>query len=202
VTLEIEVLNIGSLAGPANLSVRSVTNNGNPILEGTVVSEEIGMDQSMWVTIKLEEFRDATTGMYYIVDDNTCTSDCTSLYNGKNSGDTFNVKVAGDSSSGIPTLLIVIILIGVIGVLAVVVVVISRRESSGGDMFDEDGFEFEEEKSYAEVPYRTSPVSGADVTPQMADAMGRFPQWTQEDIQGYFDQGWDVDSLQEWIDGQ
>jgi hypothetical protein len=202
VTLEIEVLNIGSLAGPANLSVRSVTNNGNPILEGTVVSEEIGMDQSMWVTIKLEEFRDATTGMYYIVDDNTCTSDCTSLYNGKNSGDTFNVKVAGDSSSGIPTLLIVIILIGVIGVLAVVVVVISRRESSGGDLFDEDGFEFEEEKSYAEVPYRTSPVSGADVTPQMADAMGRFPQWTQEDIQGYFDQGWDVDSLQEWIDGQ
>ena len=202
VTLEIEVLNIGSLAGPANLSVRSVTNNGNPILEGTVVSEEIGMDQSMWVSIKLEEFRDATTGMYYIVDDNTCTSDCTSLYNGKNSGDTFNVKVAGDSSSGIPTLLIVIILIGVIGVLAVVVVVISRRESSGGDMFDEDGFEFEEEKSYAEVPYRTSPVSGADVTPQMADAMGRFPQWTQEDIQGYFDQGWDVDSLQEWIDGQ
>lgn len=201
VTVEIEVLNIGSLAGPANLSIRSVTNNGNPILEGTVVSEEIGMDQSMWVSIKLEEFRDATTGMYYIVDDNTCISDCTSLYNGKNSGDTFNVKVGDDSGSGGSTLLIVVILVGLIGVLAVVVVVLSRREGSGGDFFD-DEFEFEEEKSYAEVPYRTAPVASAEVTPQMADAMTRFPQWTQEDIQGYFDQGWDVDSLQEWIDGQ
>lgn len=202
VTLEIEVLNIGSLAGPANLSIRSVTNNGNPILEGTVVSEEIGIDQSMWVSIKLEEFRDATTGMYYLVDDNTCTSDCTPLYDGKASGNTFNVKVASDSGSGISPLLIVVILVGVIGVLAVIVVVLSRREGSGGDLFDDDEFEFEEEKSYAEVPYRTSPVQSAEVTPQMADAMARFPQWTQEDIQGYFDQGWDIESLQEWIDGQ
>jgi hypothetical protein len=202
VTLEIEVLNIGSLAGPANLSIRSVTNNGNPILEGTVVSEEIGMDQSMWVSIKLEEFRDATTGMYYIVDDNTCTAECSPLYNGKDSGDTFNVKVASDSSSGMSTLLIVVILVGVIGVLAVIVVVLSRREGSSGDLYDDEEFEFVEEKSYAEVPYRTSPVQSADVTPQMADAMARFPQWTQEDIQGYFDQGWDLDSLQEWVDGQ
>ena len=202
VTVEIEVLNIGSLAGPANLSIRSVTNNGNPILEGTVVSEDIGIDQSMWVSIKLEEFRDATTGMYYIVDDNTCISDCSPLYNGKNSGDTFNVKVGDDSSSGGSTLLIVIILVGLIGVLAVVVVVLSRRQGAGGDFFEDDEFEFEEEKSYAEVPYRTAPVQSADVTPQMAEAMARFPQWSQEDIQGYFDQGWDIESLQEWIDGQ
>ena len=45
VTVEIEVLNVGSLAGSANLSVRSVTNNGIPVLEGTVVSEEIPIDQ-------------------------------------------------------------------------------------------------------------------------------------------------------------
>jgi hypothetical protein len=100
------------------------------------------------------------------------------------------------------TLLIVVILVGVIGVLAVIVVVLSRREGSSGDLYDDEEFEFVEEKSYAEVPYRTSPVQSADVTPQMADAMARFPQWTQEDIQGYFDQGWDLDSLQEWVDGQ
>ena len=199
VTVEIEVLNIGSLAGSANLSIRSVTNNGNPILEGTVVSEVIGMDQSMWVSIKLEEFRDATTGMYYIVDDNECTSDCTPLYNGKESGNTFNVKVDGESGSGIPTLLIVVILIGVIGVLAVIVVVLSRREGSTEDFFDDDEYGYEDSKSYAEIPTQ---ASSADVTPQMADAMARFPQWNQEDIQGYFDQGWDVESLQEWIDGQ
>jgi hypothetical protein len=100
------------------------------------------------------------------------------------------------------TLLIVVILVGVIGVLAVIGVVLSRREGSSGDLYDDEEFEFVEEKSYAEVPYRTSPVQSADVTPQMADAMARFPQWTQEDIQGYFDQGWDLDSLQEWVDGQ
>ena len=36
-------------------------------------------------------------------------------------------------------------------------------------------------KVLAEIP--------ADVDPEMARAMQTFPQWTQEEIQGYFDQG-------------
>jgi hypothetical protein len=36
----------------------------------------------------------------------------------------------------------------------------------------------------------------------MADAMTKFPQWTQEEIQGYFDQGWSVDALREWVNSQ
>ena len=201
VTVEIEVLNVGSLAGSANLSVRSVTNNGIPVLEGTVVSEEIEIDQSMWVSIKLEEFRDATTGMYYLVDDNECTDDdCTPLYNGNTRGDTFNVKVAGDSESGGSTLLIVIILIGVIAILGIVVVVISRRDNSSSDYFD-DEYDDEDDKAYAELPGQTS-APAAYISPEMVEAMQRFPQWSQEDIQGYFDQGWDINSLQEWIDSQ
>ena len=201
VTVEIEVLNVGSLAGSANLSIRSVTNNGIPVLEGTVVSEEIQIDQSMWVSIKLEEFRDATTGMYYLVDDNECNDDdCTPLYNGNTRGETFNVKVAGDSESGGSTLLIVIILIGVIAILGIVVVVISRRDNTSSDYFD-DEYDDEDDKAYAELPRQTS-APAAYISPEMVEAMQRFPQWSQEDIQGYFDQGWDINSLQEWVDSQ
>ena len=172
------------------------------ILEGTVVSEEIPIDQSMWVSIKLEEFRDATTGMYYLVDDNDCTDDdCTPLYNGNTRGDTFNVKVAGDSDSGVSTLLIVVILIGVIAILGIVVVVISRRDNISSDYFDDDDEYEDDDKAYAELPGQSS-APAAYISPEMVEAMQRFPQWSQEDIQGYFDQGWDVNSLQEWIDSQ
>jgi hypothetical protein len=199
ITIEIEVLNIGSLSGSANLSIRSVTNNGIPVLEGVVTSGEIGIDQSMWVTIELEEFRDATTGMYYIVDDNECLNNCVPLYDGKNNGDTFNVKVSSDSSSSSTTLLIVVLLIGVIGILAVVVVVLSRRKGSDDDYFED---EYGEDKTYAELPGQSTSAPAAYVSPEMIEAMESFPQWSQEDIQGYFDQGWDLASLQEWIDGQ
>jgi len=32
--------------------------------------------------------------------------------------------------------------------------------------------------------------------------METFPQWTQDQIQGYFDQGWDIESLLEWVNSQ
>ena len=51
-----------------------------------------------------------------------------------------------------------------------------------------------ESKVLAEIP--------ADVDPEMARAMQTFPQWTQEEIQGYFDQGWTVESLQDWVNNQ
>jgi len=33
----------------------------------------------------------------------------------------------------------------------------------------------------------------------MAAAMAEFPQWDQATIQGYFDQGWDIESLKDWV---
>ena len=53
---------------------------------------------------------------------------------------------------------------------------------------------YTESKVLAEIP--------ADVDPEMARAMQTFPQWTQEEIQGYFDQGWTVESLQDWVNNQ
>ena len=68
----------------------------------------------MGFTIELEEFTDATTGMYYIVYDNE-TKDI--LFNGKDEGKTFNVKVSGGVDVwNFSTSLIVIILIGVIAI--------------------------------------------------------------------------------------
>ena len=36
----------------------------------------------------------------------------------------------------------------------------------------------------------------------MAEAMEKFSFWTQEEIQGYFDQGWSVQQLEEWLENQ
>ena len=58
---------------------------------------------------------------------------------------------------------------------------------------DDDGG-YGESKVLAQIP--------SDVDPEMARAMQEFPQWTQEEIQGYFDQGWNVESLRDWVNNQ
>lgn len=61
---------------------------------------------------------------------------------------------------------------------------------------EDEGYEAgdAESKVLAEIP--------ANVDPEMARAMQQFPQWTQAEIQGYFDQGWTVESLQDWVNNQ
>ena len=199
ITLEVELINSG-IPGVANLEIKSVTNNQPPVFEGYITSEIIGKDQAQWVSIELEEFTDATTGMYYIVYDNE-TKDI--LFNGKDEGKTFNVKVSSGSDGGISTSLIVIILIGVIAILAVVVVVISRRDR-GDDFDDEFETDYQEDKSYASIPPQTQTYTApaAAVSPEMAEALEKFNFWTQEEIQGYFDQGWSIQQLEEWLENQ
>ena len=199
ITLEVELVNSG-IPGVANLEIKSVTNNQPPVFEAYITSEIIGKDQSQWVSIELEEFSAATTGMYYIVYDNETKNQ---LYNGKDEGKAFNVKVSSDSGGGISTGLIVIILIGVIAILAVIVVVISRRDRSE-ELDEEFETEYEEDKSYASIPAQTqayTPPASA-VSPEMAEALEKFNFWTQEEIQGYFDQGWSVQQLEEWLANQ
>ncbi len=199
ITLEVELVNSG-IPGVANLEIKSVTNNQPPVFEGYITSEIIGKDQAQWVSIQLEEFTDATTGMYYIVYDNETKN---VLFNGKSEGKTFNVKVSSDTEGGFSTGLIVIILIGVIAILAVVVVVISRRDR-GDDFDDEFEDDYSDDKSYASIPPQTQTYSApaAAVTPEMAEALEKFTFWTQDEIQGYFDQGWSVQQLEEWLENQ
>ena len=197
IELEVELINTGSIPGVAELEIRSVTNNGVPVFEGYMTSQEIGISQSQWVSIGLEEFNDATTGMYYIVYDNE-TGEV--LFNGKDQGKTFNVKVSSSDDSGFSMSLVLIILVGVIAILVVVVVVISRRD--GGDDF-EDLYEDEDDKSYASIPpSQTYSAPATQVSTEMAEAMEKFTFWTQEEIQGYFDQGWNIQQLEEWLESQ
>jgi hypothetical protein len=100
-------------------------------------------------------------------------------------------------------MLIIVILIGLILVMGIVGLVLMRRNGAGGS----DAYMYEDEddgKAYAELPgqYSGSQNPPADVTPQMAEAMREFPQWSQEEIQGYFDQGWDIATLKDWVNNQ
>ena len=94
---------------------------------------------------------------------------------------------------------IVIILVVVIGVLGTVVVFLARR-GGGASMLDDEYEDEMDEDVYAES--KVLAQIPADVDPEMARAMKAFPQWTQDEIQGYFDQGWNVESLQDWINNQ
>ncbi len=200
-TLEVEVRNTGTMAGQASLIVKSVINDGIPSKVGTIETDEMAIGQSAWYTIELEAFPSATTGMYYMILDNS-SSDI--KYDGAIEGDQFNVKVQEESGGGGMALLLAIV--GIIAaVLAVLVVVLFKRgqdgdKSSGlyGDGDDEDEGEG---KVYAELPtHNSSPP--ANVDPEMARAIALFPQWDQSEIQGYFDQGWGIEALQDWVKDQ
>ena len=198
-TLVIEVVNTGSKAGEATLRIQSVVDGGIPVTEKTVTSSLIDIDGEVDVEVALESFVNPTTGMYYLVFDDV-TGEL--LYNGSSSGDSFNVKIASEGDDSGMLMLIIVILIGLILVMAIVGLVIMRRGSN-----DADDYLYEEEtetKAYASLPgqFADTTTPPADVTPQMAEAMQKFPQWSQEEIQGYFDQGWDISSLQDWLENQ
>ena len=196
--LQIEVRNDGTMAGGTTLSVRSVTAGGVPVLEGTVETGDINILDKKWVTIELTEFTQATTGMYYLISDDTTNE---LLYNGSAEGEQFNVKVQSESDDGTTVLLILVALITIVAILGVVVFVLVRR-GDGEDMFADDEYEDESSKAYVELPGQSTPAPAANVSPEMADAMAKFPQWSQEEIQGYFDQGWSVQALQDWVNEQ
>ena len=200
--LEIKVLNVGTMDGSTILNIRSVVNDGVPVFEGNVSTGDIPVGEDAWIKVTLQQFDLATTGMYYLISDDATNE---VLYNGSSLGEAFNVKVESQSSDSSGLFLILAILGISVAVLATLVFVLVRR-GSDDDLF-EDGFEEENEKAYAELPGQSKPLSGppapvANVSPEMALAMAEFPQWTQDEIQGYFDQGWSVDALKDWVNSQ
>jgi hypothetical protein len=197
--LQIEVRNDGTMAGGTNLVVRSVTAGGIPVLEATIPTGDIDILQKKWVTVELTQFTQATTGMYYLISDETTNE---LLFNGSSEGQQFNVKVQSESNDGGTVLLLLVVLVTIVVILGVVVFVLVRRED-GESMFDDDeDLDDVPTKAYAELPGMATAAPAANVTPEMANAMAQFPQWTQEEIQGYFDQGWSVEALQDWVKNQ
>jgi hypothetical protein len=37
------------------------------------------------------------------------------------------------------------------------------------------------------------------VTPMMQEALAEFTFWDQQQIQDYFDQGWSIEQLRDWV---
>ena len=194
--LEISLRNTGTKDGNVTLEIQSVTNGEFPVTETTFTTDVIAQDSMANVFVSVEKFDSTTSGMYFLVVDSETNE---ILWNGSESGKAFNVAQASDDEGflGGAGLLILIGLAALILILVVVVVVLAKR--GGGDGTYEYEYEYEEEevKDYVEIP--TASVPAADVDPLMAQAMQEFPQWDQATIQGYFDQGWDIDSLKDWV---
>ena len=201
--LEITIQNIGTQDGTITIEIQSVVGGGFPTMETTITTDEISQGSQLNVFITdLEEFASPTSGMYFLVVEAESNE---VLWNGSQNGKSFNVAVASDDDGFLAGagMLVVIGLGTLILVLLVVVVVLARRGGEDGSY--EYEYEYEDDKEYADIPKaRTGPPSAGpppaqNVDPTMAAALAEFPQWDQATIQGYFDQGWDIDSLKDWV---
>ncbi len=195
--LEVYLQNTGSLAGTVDLRVMGVY-DGIASRETVQTSQELAIGATAWESITLEAYLTPTTGLYYLIYDDV-SGDL--LYNGsETAGGLLNVKVQSDDGQGGAMALLLVGLVGVVAVLATLVMVLLRRGGGSDLADDEDDYDdYEDEKEVVNIP---SSAPAADVSPQMAEAMKTFPQWNQEQIQGYFDQGWDIESLLEWVNSQ
>ena len=201
--LEITVQNTGTKDGNITLEIQSVKDGGFPTTEVTFTTQEIEQGNTANVFVDdIEVFGSSTSGMYFLVVDAESNE---VLWNGSQNSKSFNVAEASEdegflSGSG---MLIIVGLAALILILLVAVVILARRDSGDGTYEYEYDYESEEsEKSYADIPAAGPPSRGpppANIDPLMQAALDEFPQWDQATIQGYFDQGWDIDSLRDWV---
>tara|TARA_Y100001980_G_C14515928_1_gene291260 strand:+ start:1 stop:1137 length:1137 start_codon:yes stop_codon:yes gene_type:complete len=201
--LEITVQNTGTKDGNITLEIQSVKDGGFPTTEVTFTTQEIEQGNTANVFVEdIEVFGSSTSGMYFLVVDAESNE---VLWNGSQNSKSFNVAEASEdegflSGSG---MLIIVGLAALILILLVAVVILARRDSGDGTYEYEYDYESEEsEKSYADIPAAGPPSRGpppANIDPLMQAALDEFPQWDQATIQGYFDQGWDIDSLRDWV---
>ena len=201
--LIITMKNTGNIDGNITLEIQSVKEGGFPTTETTYTTSDIEKGDTLNINIDdLEPFASSTSGMYYIIVDAN-TNEVLWQGNWSNVSKTFNVAESSEdegllSGSG---MLIVVGLGALILILLVAVVVLAKRNSDGGTY--EYEYEVDDEKSYAEIPaVDVGALAGppdTNVDPLMAAALAEFPQWDQATIQGYFDQGWDIDTLRDWV---
>ena len=215
VKLELTVRNAGTKAGNITFEIHSVIDNGFPVNETTITTQEIAFGEVESVFVWLEEFTEPTTGMYLLVID--ADSDRI-LWNGSQWDKDFSIRVSISDDAGGVTTLLFSGLGGLVLILLVVIVVLMKRSKGEDEFYDDHG----DGKSYADIPADSyaapqdsyaAPSGGSEyasdygtggygtVDPKMAEAMAIFPQWDQGTIQGYFDMGWDIETLKDWVEG-
>jgi hypothetical protein len=130
---------------------------------------------------------------------------------------TFVVLSAEDASSGIDPMIIggvVGLVILLIAAIIIVMVVLNRGSDEEEEYYEDEDFLPEPEqaaplKSRAAPPMAAQapaaaavPVAAPTVDPRMAEALALFTFWDEATIQGYFDMGWDIPQLQNWLSEQ
>ena len=121
-----------------------------------------------------------------------------------------------DSSGGLALGIIVVVLVLIVSVVVVLLVLNRSVEDDELEYIEEDDF-LPESQPVTPMQSRGPPATrpgerrgppGASRGPPavtkspMDIAKEKFPFWDEATIQSYFDQGWNVDQLEEWLASQ
>ena len=211
--MKIEVV---SASDGARATVKIVTTPLIGVFDGQLGSNTHNLE------VDIEPFREAKANLHFEITNNA-TGEL--IYTSINAGQTYDISLATNADDSLPVGMILAVLGGLIGILVLVVVVLVLRGRSEGEY---DEFEYEDDKAYPTLPYETQQGYGGGgeesyggggydhagggyggygapsggISPEMQQALAEFPQWDQQTIQGYFDMGWSVDQLRDWVRSQ
>ena len=221
IQLDINIKNIGNTEGVLEMKIEVVSaSDGARAIVAIISTATIGVfdgtptSNTYSIEIDIEPFREAKAGLHFEITDNQ-TGDL--IWSGLESAQTMNVAVASQNDDSLPIGLILAGLGGLIAILVIVVMVLVLRGRGEGEY---DEYEYENEKSYPSVPYEADTgYGGGDggygdagagysaggygapggTSPEMQQALTEFPQWDQQTIQSYFDMGWSLEQLRDWV---
>ena len=224
VQLDITVRNDGNTEGILEMKIEVVSASDGARFTAAIVSTKmIGVfdgtlgSNSVNMEVPIEPFREAKADLHFEITNNL-TGEL--IYTSINAGQTYDISLATQTDDSLPIGMILAALGALIGILIIVVVVLVLRGRSEGEYDDE--YEYEDEKSYPTLPYEAQQgygggaegayggggydhagggygSYGTDVSAEMQQALAEFPQWDQQTIQGYFDMGWSVEQLRDWV---
>ena len=211
--LLIDFTNVGNKEGV--LEIQIVTWIGgeasSPVTYTCPFTLEAGSD-TRW-RIPIDQFPDPAINVSYVILDMN-NEEIASI-------DSFNVaKYSEDDEGGNAMLLVGIAGVVVLLIVAIVIVLLVLKRT-----VEDDELEYIEEDDFLPAGQAVEPIRSrgppatragdrrgppgasrgppAAVTKSPMDiAKEKFPFWDEATIQGYFDQGWSVDQLEEWLASQ
>jgi len=211
--LLIDVRNDGNQEG--SFTIQIVTYIGDDVDSPVTYTcpESLSPGESYLWKLDMPQFPGPATNVHYLIMDEEGNELETSK--------SFNVAKFSDEEQGLSMVLIG----GIIGaaillIIAVVVVLLVLNKSTAeeeDDFIEEDDF-LPAGEAVAPIRSRgppatragdrrgppgsaSGPPAAAAKTP-MQIAQEKFPHWDEATIQGYFDQGWSVEQLEEWVASQ
>ena len=199
IQLIVTVMNVGNVPGNVTLDVYSEVGGQTTQLVNQVTTDTISVGQIYKATIDIEAFERATTGVHFEIYDNASG---VMLWSGKTFENIFSVKVAASSGSDDGTLMLILTGLGALILILVVIVavlLVRRNEDEGEEIYDDYLDEEVAAKSYPSTENAIIAPDSGSVPPMMQEALAEFTFWDQQQIQGYFDQGWSLEQLRDWV---